>query len=147
MGPRVGVVVIACALVTVGLALAHVGPFSSSPGVASTPAVTTSAPVEVRGTWSALVGFGTSLSAEALQIDTENLSTGKFTAAVMSPVGVETMTGKVAGSTMTFNLTLGTSTDSGTATISTTNGKLEIQGSFSNSSGARGKIFATRTST
>jgi len=147
MGPRVGVVVIACALVAVALALAHVGPFSSSPGVASTPSLTTSAPVEIRGTWSALVGFGTSLSAEALQIDTENLSTGQFTAAVMSPIGVETMTGTGAGSTMTFKITLGTSTDSGTATISTTNGKLEIQGTFSNSSGAGGKIFATRTST
>jgi hypothetical protein len=134
------------ALVTVGMAITHVGPFSSSPGVASTPPVTTSAPSDVRGSWNALVGFGLSLSAEALQIDAENLSTGKFSAAVLSPVGIETMSGTISGTTMAFTLTLGKSTDAGTATISTNNGKLEIQGNFSNTAGARGTILAIRTS-
>ena len=134
------------ALVTVGLAVTHVGPFSSSPGVASTPSVTASAPRDIRGTWNALVGFGLSLSAETLQIGIENRSTGKFSASVLSPLGVETMSGTVDGSTMTFTITFGKSTDGGTATISTTNGKLEIQGDFSNAGGARGTVLAIRTS-
>jgi len=146
MAPRVGVVVIACALLTGALVVMHVGPFSSSPGIASTPSVTASAPPDIRGAYSSLVGFASSLSSEPMEVSNENLSTGAFTATIMSPIGVEAMNGTVVGSTMTFTISLGTSTDRGSASVSTTAGKLRIQGVFSNSKGGQGTILATRTS-
>ncbi len=147
IAPGVGVVVIIGALVAGALAVMHVGPFSSSPGIASTPSVTASAPPDIRGGYSALVGFGSSLSSEPMVVSNENLSTGAFTATITSPIGVEAMNGTVVGSTMTFTISLGTSTDRGSASVSTTAGKLRIQGVFSNSKGGQGTILATRTST
>ncbi len=145
LAPRVGIVVIACALVTAGLAVSHVGPFSSSPGAATTPSVPSGAHVDIRGTWNALVGFDSSISTETLHVDAEDPLTGQFSASLSSAVGVESVNGTVVGSTMTYTITLGKSTDDGTATVSTNNGKLRIQGVFSNSYGGSGTIFAVRS--
>ncbi len=146
MAPRVGIVVIACALVTAGLAVTHVGPFSASPGAATRSAVASRAHLDVRGTWNAFVGFDSSISTEALHIDAEDPLTGQFSAALTSPIGIETMNGTVVGSTMTYTITFAKSTDNGTATVSSKNGKLQIQGVFSNASGGQGTIFAVRSS-
>ncbi len=144
MAARLAGVVIFCVVATTLLAVAHIGPFSSYPGGASTPSTTASPPPDVRGTWNALVGFGSTLYTEPLHIDTEDLATGGFSAAITSPVGIETMSGTVEGSTMTFSISLGKSIDSGSATVTTVDGKLRIQGEFSSSSGGHGTIVATR---
>ena len=148
--PRAGIAARLAAVVIFGvgvtglLAVAHFGPFSSYPGGASTPSTTASPPPDVRGTWNALVGFGSALYTEPLHIDTEDLSTGAFSAAITSPIGIETMTGTVEGPTMTFTISLGKSIDKGSATVTTVDGKLRIQGEFSSSSGGQGTIVATR---
>jgi hypothetical protein len=144
MAPRVGVIVVVLALVTGGLAVTHVGPFHSSPGAASTPPTPAKAPADVRGTWSALIGFADSVYPEPLQITTENSSTGTFSGTITSPVGAETMKGTLVDTTMTFTITFGNARDQGVATLSTSEGKLRMNGTFSSPTGRQGTIVATR---
>ena len=82
-----------------------------------------------------------------MTITTENRSSGTFTGVIVSPVGVETMKGTVVGTTVSFTLTFGTSSDSGSATLSNSDDKVRMQGAFSTTSGGHGSIIATRTST
>jgi hypothetical protein len=145
MAPRVGVIVVVLALVTGALALIHVGPFHTSPGAASTPPTVVRAPSDVRGTWSALIGYGEGLYGETLQIPTENPSTGTFSGTIASPVGTETMRGTLVGATMSFTIKFGTDTDRGVATVSHYNGALRIKGDFTSPTGGQGTIVATRS--
>lgn len=146
MAPRVGVIVIVLALVTGGLALTHIGPFHSSPGAASTPPTSARAS-DIRGTWSALIGYADSLYPEPLQIMTENRSNGAFSGTITSPVGVETLKGTLAGTTMSFTISLGNATDHGVATLSASGTTVRIRGQFSSPTGGQGTIVATRRST
>ena len=143
MAPRVGVIVVVLALVTGALAVIHVGPFHTTPGAASTPPTVVRAP-DVRGTWSALIGYGESLFSETLHITTENSSTGTFSGTITSPVGTETMRGTLVGATMSFTIKFGTDTDRGVATVSHYNGALRIKGDFTSPNGGQGTIVATR---
>jgi hypothetical protein len=144
MAPRVGVIVIVLALVTGGLAVTHIGPFHSSPGAASTPPTTAGAISDIRGTWNALIGYADSLYSEPLQISTENRATGAFSGTITSPVGAETVKGTLAGTTMSFTISLGNATDQGTATLSPSGSTLRIRGTFSSPAGGQGTIVATR---
>jgi hypothetical protein len=146
MAPRVGVVVIICALATGALAVRHLGPFRSPAAATPTSAPPVHASTDVRGSWTALESYGESLEAETMDINTESLSTGAFSGTITSPVGLEIMKGTVAGTNVSFTITLGSSTDRGNATVSSIDTKLRIQGTFSNSSGGQGSIVATRTS-
>jgi hypothetical protein len=145
MMPRVGVVVIIAALLIGGLALTRTGPFHSPSGAASTPPTPAATATDIRGAWNVLAFFAGAFQVETMTITTENLSTGAFTGVIVSPVGVETMQGTVVGTTVSFNLTFGTSTDSGSATVSSSGGKVRMQGAFSNTTGGHGSIIATRT--
>jgi hypothetical protein len=148
MAPRVGVIVIVGALVTGGLAVTHQGPFRRLALGAGAATPTTVAPVEidVRGTWNALESYGDALDVETMDINTENVATGAFSGTITSPVGLEIMTGTVLGGTVSFTITLGTSTDRGNATV-TDGATVRIQGTFSNTTGGHGTIVATRTAT
>jgi hypothetical protein len=147
VAPFVAVIVIVGALVTGALAVTHLGPFRSPAVAALTP--TTGAPVaiDVRGTWNALESYGEALDVETMDINTENLTTGAFSGTITSPVGLEIMKGTILGGTASFTITLGTSTDRGSATVAVTGATVRIQGTFSNPTGGHGTIVATRTST
>jgi len=147
MVPRVGVVVIVAALLVGALALTRTGPFHSPSGVTSTPPTLATTASDVRGTWNVLAFFAGAFQVETMTITTENRSSGTFTGVIVSPVGVETMKGTVVGTTVSFTLTFGTSSDSGSATLSNSDDKVRMQGAFSTTSGGHGSIIATRTST
>jgi hypothetical protein len=131
-------------LVMVLFAVTRTPPLGSSATASATNKMQAKSVV---GTWNAKVVFGQSLSMETLVIVAENLVTGAFSGNINSPVGVETITGRVAGSTMSFTIKLGTGTDVGTATVSTSrNSGGRIKGNFSNPTGTHGTITATRVS-
>jgi hypothetical protein len=144
--PRLGILVIVAALIAGFLAVTHIGPFHSSAPAAATPS-TVGAPTDIRGVWNALNAYEGVFYAATMHITSEKLSSGAFSGTITSPVGVETMKGKVSGTTMTFTINLGTGTEKGTAGVSKTGAKLRIQGTFTNSNGRPGTIIATRTST
>jgi hypothetical protein len=138
-------VVIVAALVAGLLAVTHIGPFhSSAPAAARTPSA--GAPKDIRGVWNALNAYDGGLYSATMHITHENLSTGKFSGTITSPVGPETMKGTVTGTTMTFTIHLGTGIEKGTAGVSKTGAKVKIQGTFTSPSGGQGTIIATRTS-
>jgi len=147
MMPRVGVVVIIAALLIGALALTRTGPFHSPSGSASTPPTPAAAATatDIRGTWNVLTFFAGAFQVETMTITTENRSSGVFTGIIVSPVGVETMKGTVLGPTVSFTLTFGTGSNSGSATVSSSGGKVRMQGAFSNTTGGHGSIIATRT--
>jgi len=131
-------------LVMVLFAVTRTPPLGSS---ATASATNNMQSKSVVGTWNAQVVFGQSLSMQTLVIVAENLVTGAFSGNINSPVGVETITGRVAGSTMSFTIKLGTATDVGTATVSIrSNGGGRIKGNFSDPTGSHGTITATRVS-
>ena len=137
----------AIALVVVGLGLVLFAVTRTPPVGSSATASDTDNMQSVVGTWNAQVVFGQSLSMQTLVIVAENLVTGDFSGNINSPVGVETITGRVAGSTMSFTIKLGTATDVGTATVSTNrNDGGRIKGNFSDPTGTHGTITATRVS-
>jgi len=137
-------VVVVGALAMVLLAVTHTPPFDSS---ATASASGTTRATSVVGTWSAQVIFGKSFSMQTLDIVAENLVTGVFSGSVNSPVGVETLRGRVEGSIMSFTISLGNSSDIGTATVSIgRHGWGRIKGNFSDPAGAHGTITATRVS-
>ena len=144
--PRLGVLVIVAALIAGLLAVTHIGPFHSSAPAAATPS-TVGAPTDIRGVWNALNAYEGVLYTATMHITSEKFSSGAFSGTITSPVGIETMKGKVLGTTMTFTINLGTGTEKGTAGVSITGAKLRIQGTFTNSNGRPGTIIATRTST
>jgi hypothetical protein len=144
VAPRVGVLVIVLALITGALAVTHIGPFGSPSGAASPSSSVSSAPPDVRGSWSAIIGFAESLYTETLQITNENLSSGRFSGTITSPVGVEKMKGTLVGATMSFEISFGTATDRGVATVSAYAGTLRLKGDFSSPVGGQGTIVATR---
>jgi hypothetical protein len=144
--PRLGALVIVAALITGLLAVTHVGPFHSSAPAAATPS-TVGAPTDIRGVWNVLNAYEGVLYTATMHVTSENLPSGAFSGTITSPVGVETIKGKVLGTTMTFTINLGTATEKGTAGVSTTGARLRIQGTFTNSNGRPGTIIATRTST
>ena len=129
-------------LVMVLLAVTHT-PLLASSATASAASGTTRAK-SVVGTWNAQVVFGQSTSMQTLDIVFENLVTGVFSGSVNSPVGVETITGRVAGAAMSFTISLGNGSDIGIATVSIgLHGQGRIKGNFSDSAGAHGTITAT----
>ena len=146
VAPSVGLVVILAALITGGLALAHVGPFHRPSHGTPAPFSAAEPPSDIHGTWVVLESFGGNVYPESLHITAENLSTGKFSGTVTSPVGVETITGVVVGTTLSFSITLGSGADRGTATVSRGATTQRIQGVFSNPEGGQGTIFATQIS-
>jgi len=79
-----------------------------------------------------------------LQITTENRSNGAFSGTITSPVGVETLKGSLAGTTMSFTISLGSATDHGVATLSASGTTVRIRGQFSSPTGGQGTIVATR---
>ena len=79
-----------------------------------------------------------------MRITTENLHRGSFSGTLTTAVGVETLKGTILDSTMAFTITYGTSTDSGSATVTKVGGVLHLQGSFSNTTGGHGTITASR---
>ncbi len=147
LAPHVGVLVVAAALITGGLAVAHVGPFHSSPQSGGADTTGKIIARDIRGTWKALAFFGGALQPETMHVTVENLHQGSFAGTLTTPVGVETLKGTILDSTMAFTVTLGTSTDSGSATVTKVGGTLHLQGSFSNTSGGHGTITATRQAT
>ncbi len=147
MAPRIGLVVIIAALLIGALALTQSGPFHSPSGAASTPPTLAPTATDIRGTWNVLAFFAGAFQVETMTITTENLSSGAFTGVIVSPVGVETMKGTVVDTTVSFTLTFGTGGDSGSATVSSTDDKVRMQGTFQNTTGGHGSITATRTST
>jgi hypothetical protein len=144
LAPRLGAVAVVLALVIAASAVSHIGPFHASAGAVPNVSSPEVAPTDVRGTWVALVGYAQSLYTETLDITTENRATGAFLATITSPVGVQTMTGTVTGTTMSFAVSFGTGTERGGATVSSTSAKLEIKGTFANRDGGLGTIVATR---
>jgi hypothetical protein len=144
--PRVGVVVIVAALLIGALALTRSGPFHSPSGAASTPLTQAPTATDIRGTWNVLAFFAGAFQVETMTITTENRSSGAFTGVIVSPVGVETMKGTVVETTVLFTLTFGTGSDSGSATVLSSDDKVRMQGTFQNTTGGRGSITATRTS-
>jgi len=132
--------VILGALITGALAVTHVGPFHSSRPPAPTPSS------DIRGTWNAISAFSGAVYVETLHITTEHLSTGTFSGTVISPVGVETMTGTVQGTTVSFVISYGSGTEHGTAAVTTSAGTLRMQGGYTSPTGASGTILATRAS-
>lgn len=142
----VGVVVIIAALITGGLAVTHVGPFHRPSRGAPASSSAAEPPTDIHGTWIVLESFAGTLYPESLHITAENLSTGTFSGTVTSPVGVETITGVVVGTTLSFSITLGSGADRGTATVSRGATTQRIQGVFSNPQGGQGTIFATQSS-
>ncbi|MGA2519505.1 MAG: hypothetical protein ABSG81_01655 [Acidimicrobiales bacterium] len=140
--PRVGLVVAACAVVTGFLAVTQSGPFSSSPPAAPGTTTATVAPTDIAGTWRLLVVYHLAFSSETLRVTSES-SNGVFAGTVASPVGLGSATGKVFGTSVSFTFTLGTGSETGTATVSTTGGRTVMNGDFSNASGGSGTITAT----
>ncbi len=147
LAPRVGVLVIAGALITGGLAVAHRGPFHSAPRDGATHAAHQLAVTDIRGTWHAVAFFGGAFQVETMHITVENLHRGSFSGTLTTAVGVETLKGTILDSTMAFTITFGISTDSGSATVTKVGGQLHLQGSFSNTTGGHGTITASRTPT
>lgn len=141
-----GVIVIVGALVTGVLALTHIGPFRPSPGAAATLSTPADMPTNLRGVWSVQDSYGNVPFPATMHITTENRSSGTFVGSITSPVGVETITGKVIATAVSFTINLGSGTEHGSGTVSQTGGKVQIQATFSNSSGGHGTIAATRTS-
>ncbi len=137
--------VVAAALLVGLLAVTHVGPFHSSPPAAATPP-SAGAAFDIRGAWNALNTYEGVVYQATMDIVFENVSTGAFSGTITSPVGIEAMKGTVRGKTMTFTITLGASTQEGTAGVSKTGTKAKIQGTFTNANGRHGTIVATRTS-
>jgi hypothetical protein len=144
LAARVGAVVIVAALFMGALAVTHSGPFQSSSG-ASAPSPASGSPTDVRGTWDALFAFQGSLFVQTLHITTESLRDGVFSGTVTAPVGIETLTGSMTGAAMSFTIRLGTDTETGTGTVSTSKGRLQLKGNFSNGNGAQGTITAKRS--
>jgi hypothetical protein len=137
-------VVALCSLVTAVLAFAHVGPFRSAPAKPAA-AVGAGAPSDIRGTWNVLVIFQLTFTKEQMEVATENRSSGVVTGSVTSPVGAETLTGRVLGSTFRFTIGFGTGTETGTASVVTDAGQTRMTGDFSNAEGGHGTISAVRT--
>ena len=142
----VGVIVIIAALAIGTLAVIHAPPFQPSSRHESSSSTVVGGRTDVMGTWSVIATFGASHYMETLHITEENDARGTFSGTVSSPVGVETIRGIVGLMTMSFTMSLGADTDTGTATVSTHDGQLRIRGDFSNTGGGRGTIAATRTS-
>jgi len=151
--PRVGLVAAAGAAVIGLLALAHAGPFSSSPSPSAGPtsapaaAATTAAPaapVDITGSWNLLVSFHVSFAVEHMTITAEDRATGAFSGTVSSAVGTATISGTVTGSSLSFTIRLGDGSETGTATVATVAGQPRITGTFTNAAGTGGALSAVR---
>lgn len=146
---RAGIIVTALAVMTGALAVTHAGPFTSSKAAPTTTPSTTppaAAPVDVRGTWNLLLAYEATFSAQSLVVTTENRTTGVFSGTVATPVGVESVTGKVSGTTLSFTVTLGSGRETGTATVVTRDGTHHMIGDFVSPAGVKGTITATLVS-
>ena len=146
--PRVaviGIVVSLLALVTGLLGATHTWPFHPSTPAAASPSHPSARPADVRGTWSVNVVFAGTSNSETMQIREENRSTGSFSGSIVAPVGNETIRGTVVADSVSFTITFGTTTISGTATIAGGHSRLSMVGNFSNAIGARGILVAART--
>ncbi len=146
-GPRVavvGMVVSLIALVAGILGATRTWPFHSSPPAAASPSHAPARPQDIRGTWDASEVFSGTSVTETLEIQRENLTTGSFSGTVRSPVGIERVHGTVNAATVSFAITFGNTTISGTASVAGSHGHLSMVGNFSNALGSRGLIVATR---
>ena len=141
----VGMVVSLLALVAGLLGATHTWPFQSSSPAAAAPSHAPGRPQDLRGTWNATEAFSGTTIGETLEIRHENLATGSFSGTVRSPIGTETIHGSVNATTVSFAITFGTTTTSGTASVAGGDGHLSMVGNFSNALGSRGLLVATRT--
>ncbi len=145
--PRVAVVGMAVSLIALVagvLGATRTWPFHSSPPAAASPSHAPARPQDIRGTWNASEVFAGTSVTETLEIRHENLATGSFSGIVGSPVGIETIHGTVNAATVSFAITFGNTTISGTASVAGNHGRLSMVGNFSNALGSRGLMVATR---
>jgi len=141
--PQVAVVIAVGLLLTALLMATHAGPFASSPRTAS-PAVTASGP-DLKGSWHVLVFYHQAFFVETLDVAYADVPTGVFSGTLQTPVGTGAMAGRIVGTSVSFTMTVGTATETGTATLGTSDGRLTMSGDFTNSAGGSGSITATRT--
>ena len=148
---RFEMIVTALALMLGALAVTHAGPFatstSTSTSVATSRTTATGAPTatDIRGTWNMLVTFEAIFLPERMVVTSENRSTGVFSGTVQTPVGVGAITGTVSGTTLVFQIILGTGKQTGTASVVTSGGGVQMHGEFSSPTGVTGTITATRS--
>ena len=140
--PRLAIVVAVGLLFTAMLMALGIWPFTSTPG--TSPPATTVPPVDVRGTWHVIVFYHLAFFSETLDVTDEDAATGVFAGTLATPVGAGAMAGKIVGSSVSYTISVGGATETGTGTVGTSGGHTTMTGDFSNSAGGSGTLTATR---